>query len=289
MKGLLGGTLAGLLSGGFAMGEAAFGLRVQKWAVQPAGWRRGLRLRVAVVADLHASGFGMNEDRVARVVDLANAQGADLIALLGDYRATHRWQPRQVSIDVVAPILAGLRAPLGVYAVMGNHDWWDDPKALARRQGPCYTQRALEAVDIEVLANRAVKIGQGASAFWLGGTESQSCFQRQDPDDIIGMSDVTGTVAQMRGSDPAILLAHEPDQFVDVPTRVALTLSGHTHGGQVRFGPWAPVVPSRFGARFAYGHIVEGGRDLVVSGGIGCSGLPIRFGVPPEITVVDLS
>lgn len=289
MKGLLGGTLAGLLSGGFAMGEAAFALRVQKWALQPVGWRRGPRLRVAVVADLHASGFGMGEDRVAQVVELANAQGADLIALLGDFRATHRFQRRQVSIDVVAPILAGLRAPLGVFAVMGNHDWWDDPAALARRQGPCYTQVALESVGIEVLANRALKIGQGNAAFWLGGTESQSCFQREDRRDRIGMSDVAGTVAQMQGSDPAILLAHEPDQFVEVPDRVALTLSGHTHGGQVRLGPWAPVVPSRFGARFAYGHIVEGSRDLVVSGGIGCSGLPIRFGVPPEITVVDLS
>jgi predicted MPP superfamily phosphohydrolase len=289
MKGLLGGTLAGLLSGGFAMGEAAFALRVQNWAVQPVGWRRGQRLRIAVVADLHASGFGMGADRVAHVVELANAQGADLIALLGDYRATHRFQRRQVSIDVVAPILAGLRAPLGVFAVMGNHDWWDDPAALARRQGPCYTQIALEAVGIDVLANRAVKIGGGASAFWLGGTESQSCFQREDRRDRIGMSDVAGTVAQMLGADPAILLAHEPDQFVEVPDRVALTLSGHTHGGQVRLGSWAPVVPSRFGARFAYGHIVEGARDLVVSGGIGCSGLPIRFGVPPEITVIDLS
>ncbi|MDB5660682.1 MAG: metallophosphoesterase [Cypionkella sp.] len=289
MKGLLGGTLAGFFVGGYAVAEAAWQLRVQNWAVQPPGWRRGQRLRIAMVADLHACGFGMDEGRVAQVVEVANAQGADLIALMGDYRATHKFQRRIVPIDVVAPILAGLRAPLGVYAVTGNHDWWDDPQALARKVGPCHTQLALEAAGIKVLANRAVKLGQGDTAFWLGGTESQSCFQRKNRRDIIGMSDVPGVVAQMSGYDPAILLAHEPDQFVTVPDRVALTLSGHTHGGQVRFGPWAPVVPSRFGQRFDYGHFREGMRDLVVSGGIGCSGLPIRFGVPPEITVVDLS
>lgn len=190
---------------------------------------------------------------------------------------------------MVAPILAGLRAPLGVYAVTGNHDWWDDPEAMARKAGPCLTQLALEAAGISVLANRAVKLATAEGAFWLGGTESQSCFQRENRRDIIGMSDMQGVVAQMNGDDPAILLAHEPDQFVTVPDRVALTLSGHTHGGQIRFGPWAPVVPSRFGQRFDYGPFREGVRDLVVSGGLGCSGLPIRLGVPPEITVVDLS
>ncbi|MDZ4392087.1 MAG: metallophosphoesterase [Cypionkella sp.] len=289
LKGLLGGTLAGFFMGGYSVAEAALRLHVQNWALQPAGWRRGQRLRIAMVADLHASSFGMDERRVARVVGLANAQGADLIALMGDYRASHRFQTRKVSIDVVAPILAGLRAPLGVYAVTGNHDWWDDREAMARRAGPCHTQVVLEAAGIPVLANRAIKLGAAGAAFWLGGTESQACFQRENRRDIIGMSDVPGVVAQMSGDDPAILLAHEPDQFVTVPDRVALTLSGHTHGGQIRFGPWAPVVPSRFGQRFDYGHFREGARDLVVSGGLGCSGLPIRFGVPPEITVVDLS
>lgn len=108
LKGLLGGTLAGFFMGGYSVSEAAMRLRVQNWAVQPAGWRRGQRLRIAMVADVHATGFGMNERRVAQVVDLANAQGADLIALMGDYRASHRFQTRKVPIEVVAPILAGL-------------------------------------------------------------------------------------------------------------------------------------------------------------------------------------
>ena len=93
----------------------------------------------------------------------------------------------------------------------------------------------------------------------------------------------------MTDDAPVILMAHEPDIFPDVPDRVCLTLSGHTHGGQVRLFGWSPVVPSRYGNRYAYGAIQEGGRHLVVSGGIGCSIAPIRFGMPPEITVVDLS
>ena len=74
-----------------------------------------------------------------------------------------------------------------------------------------------------------------------------------------------------------------------MPHRVSLTLSGHTHGGQVRVLGFSPMVPSRFGNRYAYGHIVEDNRHLIVSGGLGCSILPVRFGVPPEIVMVDLA
>ena len=88
---------------------------------------------------------------------------------------------------------------------------------------------------------------------------------------------------------PVVLLAHEPDIFPQVPDRVALTLSGHTHGGQVRLFGYSPRVPSRYGNRFAYGHIVEDGRNLIVSGGLGCSILPVRIGVPPEIVMVHVS
>ena len=88
---------------------------------------------------------------------------------------------------------------------------------------------------------------------------------------------------------PILLLAHEPDIFPTVPARIALTLSGHTHGGQVRILGYSPLVPSDYGNRYAYGHVVEAGRHLVVSGGIGPGKLPVRFGVPPEIVPVELS
>ena len=103
-----------------------------------------------------------------------------------------------------------------------------------------------------------------------------------------GLDDLDGTLAQVSDDAPVVLLAHEPDIFPRVPRRVSLTLSGHTHGGQVRFFGYAPVVPSRYGNRYAYGHVVEDGRNIIVSGGLGCSIMPVRFGVPPEIVVVDL-
>ncbi len=96
------------------------------------------------------------------------------------------------------------------------------------------------------------------------------------------------TLAKIRDDAPVVLLAHEPDIFPKVPWRVSLTLSGHTHGGQVRVFGYSPVVPSNFGNRYAYGHVVEDDRNLIVSGGLGFSGMPVRFGVRPEILQIDL-
>ena len=103
-----------------------------------------------------------------------------------------------------------------------------------------------------------------------------------------GLDDLDGTLAQVTDEAPVILMAHEPDVFPKVPPRVALTLSGHTHGGQIRLFGRSPVVPSRYDNRYAYGHVVEDDRNLIISGGLGCSIAPVRFGVPPEIVVVDL-
>ena len=86
-----------------------------------------------------------------------------------------------------------------------------------------------------------------------------------------------------------LLLAHEPDIFPAMPERVSLTLAGHTHGGQIRLPlVWPHFVPSKYGARFAYGHIIENDRHMIVSGGLGTSIVPARLGVPPEIVHVTL-
>jgi len=103
----------------------------------------------------------------------------------------------------------------------------------------------------------------------------------------MGVDDLNATLAKVPETAAVILLAHEPDIMVRVPERVALVLSGHTHGGQLRLFGWSPVVPSRYGNRYAYGHVREQ-CDLIVSGGLGCSIAPFRLGVPPEIVVVTL-
>jgi hypothetical protein len=172
-----------------------------------------------------------------------------------------------------------LRAPLGVYAVLGNHDGTLDPKAV--RQG-------LEAVNIPVLENQAVKIDRNGHRFWLAGVGDQLA-RYLDIKNSTASDDLPGTLAQVTDGDPLILLAHEPDIFTRTPPRVALTLCGHTHGGQV----WLPFygnpgAGSIYDRRYVYGHIVEEGRHLVVSAGLGTSSVPVRFMVPPEITVVNL-
>jgi predicted MPP superfamily phosphohydrolase len=133
-----------------------------------------------------------------------------------------------------------------------------------------------------------VHLGAPGARFWLAGLGDQLAHFI-GPSRFRGEDDLPGTLAQVRTSDPVIMLAHEPDIFVTVPDRVSLTIAGHTHGGQISV-PFVPPVwaPSAYGARFAYGHIVERGRHMIVSGGLGCSKVPLRLGVPPEIVRVTL-
>lgn len=188
-------------------------------------------------------------------------------------------------------MLGGLRAPLGTYAILGNHDWWEDKGAQARGSGPTIAGEALRRSGHRVLENEALALTKGGHEVWLAGLGDQLAFwpnrkRRNHP--RIGVDDLPATMAQIPAGKPAILLAHEPDIFPQVPARVALALSGHTHGGQIRAFGYAPVVPSRYRNRYGYGPIREQ-TDLVVSGGLGMSIAPVRLGVPPEIVVVDLS
>lgn len=270
---------AGRLTAGYGVGIEAMSLVVTRYKLTPPGWPAGQRLAIAVIADLHAGGPNMNVGHIRRIVDLANLLKPDLTLLLGDYFATHRFVTTRVPHEVWAAELARLSAPLGVWAVYGNHDWWYDIAG---------TRAALAGVGIPVLENDAVLLGEGARRFWLAGLGDQLAH-RLGPNQFRGVDDLPGMLARVTSDHPVLLMAHEPDIFPQVPQRVALTLSGHTHGGQVRIPfLWPHMVPSAFGARFAYGHIVEEGRHLVVSGGLGTSGLPMRLGVPPEIVHLEL-
>lgn len=291
LKGVAALGLSGFGLGAYAVGiEPRFRLDITHYRMLPPGWPQGLHLRMAVVADLHAGEPHMPTDRIAEVVDRANGLGADAILLLGDYAASHRWQTRRVPAREWAGLLGGLRAPLGVHAVLGNHDWWDDEVAQRRRSGPVIGRIELERAGIAVYENDVVRLEKAGRPFWLAGLGDQLAFRwnriRRGP--ARGVDDLQGTLAKVTDHAPVILMAHEPDIFPSVPARVALTISGHTHGGQVRLFGYSPYVPSRYGNRYAYGHIVENGRNLIVSGGLGCSGLPVRLGVPPEIVLIEV-
>lgn len=283
---------------GYAMAEAAL-THVTKYRLTPPGWTPGLSVRLAVIADLHICDPWMSLARVEQIVAQTNRLGADAILLLGDYVAG----PRLLRFSKIVPpkewanLLGGLKAPLGVYAVLGNHDWWDDVEAFERRAGPTRTGMALEAAGVPVFENQVVRLEKNGLPFWIAGLGSQWAFHErfrvsghllENWDNYVGVDDVPGTLAQIADDAPVVLMAHEPDIFSELPARVSLTIAGHTHGGQVRVLGYSPRVPSRFGDRYVYGHKIEDGRHMIVSGGLGCSGLPIRIGAPPEIVVIEL-
>ena len=281
-------TLAGLFASAYGFFvEPVLRLRVRRWQVSPVGWTAGA-LKIAVIADLHMGEPWVSLARLERIVTRTNALGADLIVILGDLEAGHRFITAKVAMADTAKVLARLEARLGAYAILGNHDWWHDKAAQARGGGPSAVAGLLRAAGIPVLENGAVKLGVGDAGFWLAGLADQLAIG-VGAGEYRGLDDLPGTLAKLIDDAPAILLAHEPDIFPKVPGRIALTLSGHTHGGQVRMFGYSPVVPSAFGNRYAYGHVCEGSRDLIVSGGIGCSILPLRLGVVPEITMIELS
>jgi predicted MPP superfamily phosphohydrolase len=263
---------------------------VTRYRVTPKGWPDGLRLRIAVIADLHACHPWMGVGQIERIVHATNSLGVDMVALLGDYVAGHRKVTRAMRDDELARPLGALKAPFGVHAVLGNHDWWDDERAQYTSRGPISARLALERAGIPVYENDAVRLEKSGRPFWVAGLADQEAmlshrFRRGIRG---GKNDLSATLDQVHDDAPIVLLAHEPDIFPTVPDRVALTLSGHTHGGQVRILGHAPVAPSALSHVYNYGHYVEGDRNLVVSGGLGCSGLPIRLGIPPEIVLVEI-
>lgn len=261
----------------------------QDWRVSPKAWPAGSELRIAVMADPHAGGPQMPASRLWQAVAAIDSIGADLIAVMGDYVADHSFVTSAVPMSEVARAIASLRAPLGVYAVMGNHDWRADPAARRRMAGPIAYARQLAEAGVTVLENEGRRIDATPAGLWILGLGTQQVRRPNSRAPWQGVDDLPATLAALTDDAPAILLAHEPDVFPAVPDRVALTIAGHTHGGQIIFGRWTPVVPSRYGARYAWGHICEGDRHLVVSGGLGCSGLPLRFGRRPEVTVITLT
>ena len=250
------------------------GLVVTRYAPTPPGWPAGRKLSVAVIADLHAGGPDMLLAHVRRVVDKAARLRPDLVVLLGDFIATYGFRTERVADPLWAAELARLKAPLGTWAILGNHDWWYDLAGV---------RSALAGVHIPVLENNAVLLGTPGSKFWLAGIGDQLAYPLGHGR-FRGVDDLPGTLAQVDTDDPVLLLVHEPDIFSRVPARVALTLAGHTHGGQIRIPLiWPFFVPSKYGSRYAYGHVVEDNRHLIVSGGLGTSVIPARLGVPPEI------
>jgi predicted MPP superfamily phosphohydrolase len=291
----IGATAAGGVGfAGYALAEP-LGTTVTNYRLSPPRWPVGLSVKLAVIADVHACKPWMDVERIEGIVADANSLQPDCVLLLGDYVAGKRMgsYSEPVAHKDWAGALGELKAPLGVHAVLGNHDWWEDDDAQERRCGPTKAGLALQNAGITLHENTSVRLQKNGSPFWIAGLGDQWAFWPKrwthEKTYYDGIDDLAATLALVTDDAPIVLMAHEPDIFPQVPDRVALTIAGHTHGGQVRVLGYAPFVPSRFGTRYVYGHVVEDGRNLIVSGGLGCSGLPMRFGSPPEIVMIELS
>ncbi len=286
---MMGGAGAlGVSTTAYGFGVEPDRLNVTRYSLAPPQWPADFKLRIAVIADLHACDPWMSLQRIEGIVAHTNALKPDLTVLLGDYVVSQRRATRAIPAHEWAPVLGGLKAPLGVHAVLGNHDWWDDRDVQRAGHGVPAAGRELQRAGIPVYENDARRLAKDGRPFWLAGLGDQLAYvpaRRFRSVRRIGVDDLGATLARVTDDAPVILMAHEPDIARRVPSRVALQLSGHTHGGQVRLLGWSPIAPS--GQELTYGHVRKD-CDVVVSGGLGCSIMPFRLGIPPEIVLVTL-
>jgi len=246
-------------------------LRNENHEIQLPNWPAACDgIRVAVLADLHVGSPFNDVDKLARIVELTLKAKPDLILLAGDYGISGIIGGTKVSSEEIAGGLRPLAAPLGVFAVLGNHDWWEDAPRI---------ERALESVGIPILEDSSVLVKRDDCAFHLAGLS----------DFWEGVRNYRAALENIPPGMPTIALTHNPDAFPEISRPVDLMIAAHTHGGQVYFPVLGrPIVPSKYGQRYAIGHIVENGRHLFVSSGLGTSIIPVRFLVPPEVSLLTI-
>jgi len=245
-------------------------LKIKEYNVKTEKWGDNKPIRIALIADTHAIWPWMTEKRLKKIVHKTNNLNPDLILMLGDYVATHPFGIQPIASKNLK-VYEEFESKCGTYSVIGNHDL----------HGSVGWLEALRAKKLNVLENKSIKIKCKDYTFWLGGLEDL-WWQN---------SDVEKTLSDIIDDEPIIIMTHNPDAFVNVPSKVAITVAGHTHAGQIKFpfiGAIKRVIPSKYGKRFIYGHIQEDGKDLIVSGGLGSTGIPARLLNPPEIVLVTL-
>jgi uncharacterized protein len=239
-------------------------LEIPNWPAQLSG------TKVALLSDLHIGSPFWDLARLHGLVERVNSTLPDIVLLAGDYSINDIVGGSFVAIEPIAAELGRLRAPLGVVAVLGNHDWWND----GRR-----TRAALEANGIKVLDDEVLAVPVAGTQFYVLGIADLEVRRRS----------AKATLDLAPRGVPLLALVHEPDIFAQMDSRASLTLAGHTHGGQVVLPVLGrAIVPSAYGQRYAAGHVVENGRHLFVTTGLGTSILPVRFRVPPEIALLTL-
>ena len=237
-------------------------------------WQQGQPLRVAVAADWHFTRNAlwrvMTVERARGIVDEINAAHPDLILLPGDFIADRDFTPgaHRTAEDAIAAELGRLKAPLGIVAVLGNHDW--------HHGGAAFTG-ALRRRGITVLENEAQPLA--GTPLWIAGVGDHSTGHSRPADALRGVP----------ANVPVLVLMHDPASLMDMPPVPGLIVAAHTHGGQVYLpGIGAPIVPGAAPRAWAYGWITHGDNRMYVTSGLGVSILPVRFNMRPEWVMFTL-
>ena len=249
-------------------------LTVTHYDLATAKWSTGLPpLRIAFLTDLHVGCSSVNLDVLRRIITQVNALPADIVLLGGDYltRLHQRAGFDYIPPQPIAEIVGTLRAPLGVYSVLGNHDWYTDGLGMTE---------ALIAHNITVLENNALQIQQQNWDFWLVGLA----------DYLTRKPDYQTAIQNIDNDTPRIVLSHDPLTFAKIDDTPVIQLSGHTHGGQIAFPLVGPVVMPTPGTPldWAYGLVSHENRQMIVSSGVGTSVLPLK-NTPNEVVLLTLS
>lgn len=230
-------------------------------------------LTVALMTDTHLSGPDNSPERMARIVAQINALHPDLILLGGDYMGDDKGGAVYDAQASIAPFRQ-LHAPLGVVAVLGNHDSHSKKNPTSLKAAAWHD--AFTRIGIPLLQNGAIRRGP----IVVGGVKD--IYTRK--------VDIAGTLRTMdRLGGAPIFLSHGPDIFPALPDKPILMLVGHTHCGQMALPFFGPVyTPSRFGLRYACGEYRDGLKRMIVAAGVGTSGLPFRMFAPPDIWLITI-
>ena len=245
---------------------------VRHYALTLPGWPRFERaLRIALLADFHV---GSHTDDVARYTAMAREVASllpDLVLFGGDFVNMQLLGGGRVPPRIIARMLARMMGRHGRFAILGNHDYAYGEQEVAA---------ALRAHGIAVLDHERGTFSFGKHAIDVVGV----------PDAHVVRPQAQALLAGLAPERPTIVLAHDPVWFRHVPSGPFLTLAGHTHGGQIRL-PGLGIVKNASLAplRWSHGLVVEGGRHLIVTAGLGTSGIPLRIGVPPEFVLIEVT
>ena len=228
-------------------------------------------LRIDVLADIHTGSPNNDLAKLDRIATAVAGGDADVVLLAGDYVILSVFLGKYVDAAVVARHLRPVTSRKQVYGGLGNHDWWKDGAKV---------RASMEGAGVTMVDNRSVRVEAGGCTFWLAGIG----------DLWEGRPDIPAAYAGIpEDGRPVIALTHNPDLFPELPARTSLLVAGHTHGGQVTLPLVGALVdPSKLGDRYSQGHVEEGGEHVFVSPGLGTSILPVRFGIPPEISRLTL-